>query len=85
MQGLFGANSLPDLIYHDYPPSPQSSFFQGSSPVRNCSYMCTFQEKKKKERERKEKKRKEKKKTCTDYLSKLSKNELPVGLVIQFQ
>lgn len=25
MQGLFGANSLPDLIYHDYPPSPASS------------------------------------------------------------
>lgn len=44
IQGVFGTNSLPDLIYHDYPPSPvSSSFSQGSSAARNCSYTCIFE------------------------------------------
>lgn len=63
----------------------KAHFFKGAHQLETAATCAHFRRKKKKRERKKGKKEKRKKKTCTDYLSKLSKNELPVGLVIQFQ
>lgn len=43
IQGFFGLSSLPDLIYHDYPPSSVSELISSwELNSQNYSYTCTL-------------------------------------------
>lgn len=43
IQGFFGLSSLPDLIYHDYPPSSVSELISSwDLNSQNYSYTCTW-------------------------------------------